>query len=213
MFSPIFTMFTYFPFRAYSTVLILCAISWYTYKRLYCGWEKGKISRWQGVAAWLLVTYTLLLLFFTVLGRRSLDYYRYNFNVGYSFRDAYYNGTPETLQLIAVNIAMFVPIGFLGTLAFKHFGFLKGLLFGVMLTASIELSQLVLRNGTCEIDDLISNTLGTLCGCFFAELLRPIGYRVRNHLRKYRPETASPQVPALDEENVTIVYYQIELMN
>lgn len=165
MFSPIHTMFYYFPMRAYTTVLILCAISLYTYAYVQRRQESQTLSGARGAAIWLLVTYMLLLVFFTVLGRRSQDYYRYNFNIGYSYRDAFFNGTPTTIQQIGVNIAIFVPVGFLGTLAAKRHGFLKGLLIGLALTAGIEAMQLALRNGTCEIDDLISNTLGTLCGC------------------------------------------------
>lgn len=165
MFSPISTMFQYFPLRTWSTVLILGAISWYTYKRTRIGWETGKLTKEQSIARWLLVSYILLLLFMTVLGRRSLDYYRYNFDIGYAFRAAFQEGNTKMAKLIAVNIAIFLPVGFLGTIGMKRFGFLKALLIGIVLTATIEGSQLLLRNGTCEIDDLISNAIGTLCGC------------------------------------------------
>lgn len=165
MFSPISTMFQYFPLRAWSTVLTLGAISWYTYRRARIGWETGTMTKEQSIARWLLVSYILLLLFMTVLGRRSLDYYRYNFDIGYSFRAAFREGNAKMAKLIAVNIAIFLPVGFLGTIGWKRFGFLKALLIGIALTATIEGSQLLLRNGTCEIDDLISNAIGTLCGC------------------------------------------------
>lgn len=169
-------MFQYFPLRAWSTVLILGAISWYTYKRTRIGWEKGKLRKEQSLSRWLLVSYILLLLFMTVLGRRSMDYYRYNFDVGYSFRAAFQEGNTKMAKLIAVNIAIFVPVGFLGTVGLKRFGFLKALLIGIALTATIEGFQLLLRNGTCEIDDLISNTIGALCGVVIALIYRIIQY-------------------------------------
>lgn len=174
MLSPIRTMFIYFPLRAWSTVLVLLLISRYAYKQTRIKWETDRLTKTQSYAQWLLVSYILLLLFLTVLGRRSMDYYRYNFDIGYSYRDAYHNGNPQAISTIAVNIAMFVPVGLLGAIGFKRFGILKALLLGILLTASIEFLQLMLRNGTCEIDDLISNTAGTICGCLPGQVIRSL---------------------------------------
>lgn len=174
MLSPIVTLFKHFPLRAFSTLLILLAVVWYTYKRLRRSWEQGRVSKQRAAVIWLLISYVLLLLFFTVLGRRSLEYCRYNFNVGYSYREAFSAGDAPMAAQIAANIAVFVPVGLLGTLAPKRLGFLKALLGGIALTVCIELLQLVLRCGTAEIDDLISNGLGTLVGCCSAVAVRLI---------------------------------------
>lgn len=202
-------MFTYFPLRAWSTVLILCAISWYAYRRIHWMWETDRLTKVQSVSRWLMVTYILVLLFFTVLGRRSLDYYRYNLIPGYSYRDAFYNGTLNTIFLILLNIAIFIPVGFLGVLGSKRFGFFKALSIGIMLTVSIEMSQLVLRNGTCEIDDLISNTIGTISGGFLAVLFRPIIRHIKMLSIKF-PMLPSPLKSSPDEPRW--VYYEIELI-
>lgn len=172
MLSPIRTLFMYFPLRAYSTVFTLAAICFRAFLLIRDGYRKERISLQRGAALWLLITYVLLLLFFTVLGRRSLDYYRYNFDAGYSYRQVFLEGDRSLALQIAANIAAFAPVGFFGALSAKKAGFLKALFSGVMLTSLIELLQLVMRNGTCEIDDLISNTLGVLLGCLIAQIYR-----------------------------------------
>lgn len=127
--------------------------------------------------SWVLVNYLLLLLFFAVLGRRSLDYYRYNLEVGYSYRDVFLAGDPTLAMQIVANIAAFVPVGGMTCLLAKRFPFLKGLLCGAVMSLCIELLQLVLRCGYFEFDDLISNSLGTLIGCLLAALCKRILHR------------------------------------
>lgn len=212
MFSPIRTLFMYFPLRAWSTVLVLLAISWYAYKHIYRKYEMNRLTWIQGGSCWLLVSYILFLLFFTVLGRRSLDYYRYNFDIGYSFRDVIYNGTPNTITLIMVNIVIFVPVGFLGTLSAKRFGVFKALFIGIMLTSAIELSQLLLRNGTCEIDDLIINTIGTISGGFLAVLFRPVIRRIKLPPIQFPAYFRSSKPPKPSPDDPRWVEYEIELI-
>lgn len=165
-------MFMYFPLQAYGTVFVLVLISWYTFKRLRMRYEAGSLSRKRAMAGWILLNYVLLLLFLTVLGRRSLDYDRYNFDIFYSYRDVLTTGDAGMAIQIAANIAAFVPVGVLGSLAAKRWGFLKGLLLGIGLSLCIETLQLIMRNGTCEVDDLISNSIGTLIGCLLALMTR-----------------------------------------
>ena len=64
---------------------------------------------------------------------------------------------------ILLNIALFVPIGFLlGGMMPK--GFLKVLLTGFLLSSLIELFQLASGRGLCETNDVIHNTVGCIMG-------------------------------------------------
>lgn len=161
-------MFLHFPLRAWSTVLIMVLISWYAFRRICARHQAGDLTRQQGMAGWLLIDYLLLLLFLTVLGRRSLDYDRYNFEAWYSYRDVLTTGDRNMALQIAANIVAFVPVGILGSLAAKRWGFVKAILLGVILSATIETLQFLLRCGTAEVDDLINNSIGTLIGCVMA---------------------------------------------
>lgn len=165
MLSPIKTMFQHFPLRAYTTVLVLVLISWYTFRKIRQRCQAGTLDKRRGISGWLLINYIMVLLFLTVLGRRSLDYVRYNSEAFYSYRDVLARGDPDVAIQIVMNILVFVPVGILGSFVAMRWRFLKGLLLGAGLSVCIEALQLVLRNGTCELDDLISNTIGTSCGC------------------------------------------------
>lgn len=165
MLSPINTMFLHYPLRAWSTVLIMVMISWYAFRRIRVKYQAGALTRQRGMAGWLLISYLLLLLFLAVLGRRTWDYDRVNLEPWYSYRDVLVTGDREMALQIAANIAAFVPVGILGGLAAKHRGFLKTLLLGIVISVCIETLQFLLRCGTAEIDDLISNSIGTLIGC------------------------------------------------
>ncbi|MBO5128765.1 MAG: VanZ family protein [Oscillospiraceae bacterium] len=184
MLSPIKTMFLHFPLRAYSTVIILALVSWYAFRRIRQGCRAGTIDKDRGTTSWLLVDYVLVLLFLTVLGRRSLDYDRYNFEVLYSYRDVLTTGDAGMAIQIAVNIAAFIPVGALSSLIVKRGRFPKGLLLGVVLSLCIEILQFLLRCGTAEIDDLISNSLGTLIGCLIAGIVIIIADRHRKLNKK-----------------------------
>ena len=61
------------------------------------------------------------------------------------------------------NIILFLPVGILYPAAFKR-NWKRVLLFGFCLSLMIEVSQLILRRGYFEVDDLICNTMGALIG-------------------------------------------------
>lgn len=66
---------------------------------------------------------------------------------------------------LAGNVIGFVPFGaLLPVLREKKMGFWKVFLLSFDLTLIIEVSQLVLRVGSCDVDDMILNTLGGCIG-------------------------------------------------
>ena len=69
---------------------------------------------------------------------------------------------------IALNILLFVPLGFL-------VGNKRIILIGLLLSAGIELTQFVFELGVCELDDVLNNTIGAAVGCLIATLLRTRG--------------------------------------
>lgn len=70
---------------------------------------------------------------------------------------------------IALNILLFIPLGFLvGNKGWKT------VLFGFLLSASIELTQYVFLLGYCEADDVLNNTIGCGIGillCSWSDLM------------------------------------------
>lgn len=63
------------------------------------------------------------------------------------------------------NVLGFIPYGaLLPAIRRKRMGFLKTALLSFELTLFIEVSQLILRVGSCDVDDMILNTLGGCIG-------------------------------------------------
>ena len=66
---------------------------------------------------------------------------------------------------LAGNIFAFVPFGaLLPVLPRRKVGFWKTVLLSLDLSLCIEVSQLILRAGSCDVDDIILNTLGGCAG-------------------------------------------------
>lgn len=68
----------------------------------------------------------------------------------------------EQWKQILGNVLLFVPLG--GLLYALGKKLLKAMLFGFLLSASVELIQLLGHLGLCELDDVLHNTLGTALG-------------------------------------------------
>lgn len=69
------------------------------------------------------------------------------------------------------NIVMFVPFGFFSALLFRDIQWKRALLLGICITVFIECTQLLVGR-SFDIDDLMLNTLGVLCGYWLWLLLR-----------------------------------------
>ena len=76
---------------------------------------------------------------------------------------------PEYVRAAVVNlfgnVIMFIPLGFLLPLTFRRLaGLWKVLLTATLLVTAVELLQLFTLVGSCDIDDLILNLIGTVLG-------------------------------------------------
>ena len=63
------------------------------------------------------------------------------------------------------NIIMFIPFGLLAPMVFKwmrNVGFC--VLIGFLCSCGIEISQLITQRGYCQLDDVVTNTVGMLVG-------------------------------------------------
>lgn len=168
MLSPIKTLYTYFPLtfflRILFLLLIFVAVGFIVYKQ----YKNKKIDKRTAVVTLSLVLYILIVLFFTVLGRRTKEGYNYNFDVIEIYKAVYLYPRAEYIFEIVLNILMFIPIGVLSYFAFKKHKVICAVLVGLCVSVTIEFSQLLLSNGFCAITDIIHNTLGTLLGGLIA---------------------------------------------
>lgn len=84
--------------------------------------------------------------------------------------------------ILAGNVVLFVPLGLLAALLWRDFRWWKALLLGLDTALSIELCQLFIGRA-CDIDDLMLNTFGVLCGYWLALVLRQLFPRTAAHFQ------------------------------
>lgn len=71
---------------------------------------------------------------------------------------------PELREEVILNILLYIPFGYLMHYAFPRMKRRVIIVCGFLLSAATECTQLIGRLGVCEVDDVISNTLGTVIG-------------------------------------------------
>lgn len=139
----------------------------------------NKHKKGYRITAWMLFgMYVLLMIYFLFfaesMGRvASTREYHYNLH---PFREihrflVYYEilGIDAVCMNLLGNIVAFVPFGlFLPFLSRKSRSFCKVSLLSFEVSLFVEIIQLVTRVGSCDVDDVILNTLGGMIGylCF-----------------------------------------------
>ena len=111
----------------------------------------------------LLAEYYFLVLCSTVICRASVMEQHVELMPFWNYSDIWNKvDYPADLIEVLLNMALFVPIGFLlGGIGFKT---KKVLLMGICLSGIIEVSQFAFCKGLCETDDVIHNSVGAFLG-------------------------------------------------
>lgn len=164
---------------AVGALVLFCAGYFLVYKRLM----KGKRRLTMGKVLWAAVfgCYLFVVLSATLLDRSGYSMAGKVVPLFYSYREAWRSFSGILWRNLALNILMFVPLGFLLPLGVRRLGrFWKTYLAGFLLTLLIELAQLTLSRGVVEMDDIFNNFLGTMIGYGFYAVVRGVILRVRS---------------------------------
>ena len=138
---------------------------------MYKRYKKKQITKKRAYAVILLVTYITVVLFFTLLGRRSLESHRFGPDL-VTYYTALFNGNTDIdIIELMLNVLMFVPIGLLACFAFKRYKLLLSIVVGFGVSVFIELFQLLLKSGYVSMTDIIHNTLGTFLGALLGVVI------------------------------------------
>ncbi len=130
--------------------------------------RQGRRFPWgKAVCALLLTGWAAVTVFVTLLRSESGEFAvrQWNLQLFRAWREAYQRFTLQIWLNVLLNIALFVPLGFLLPLLtklFRKWYLALGAGFGVSLL--IELTQLLTARGMCDVDDLFTNTLGAMLG-------------------------------------------------
>ena len=117
----------------------------------------------KGVMTTVLIEYMFLILGSCVIYRATGDVMKYELTPFWSYV-AIDAGQTELIEENLMNIALGIPVGFLLSFIFTHRSWWKAALVGFIFSSVIELSQLLLKRGLCEFDDVFHNTLGCVIG-------------------------------------------------
>lgn len=99
------------------------------------------------------------------------------------------NGIHKMIYNVLGNILLFMPLGFLIPLTYKKGGNLKKvILIGFLISLTVECGQYFLALRRTDIDDVITNTLGTIVGFLTYKLIKCIVQKtvLNNLIEKYQ---------------------------
>lgn len=136
------------------------------------GWRRG----WKKVVDLLLVEYVFLIYCSTIIYRGVSEEIGYNYNLFWSYV-AIQDGRNDLIPVNIMNVVVFVPVGLLLALLLLNkrktikVGLLT-ILFGFLVSASIEVLQYFLNRGFSEFDDVFHNTIGCLIGFMIVAIVK-----------------------------------------
>lgn len=151
------------------------------HKRKYNG---EKQFPWGRTFLWLLfLGYLVIVLYATIL-RNAGGYREWNLHLFRAWREAWNNFSTKNWLNVLLNIAMFAPLGFLLPLLGKSFRkWYVTIPVGFAVSLILELVQLAISGGICDVDDLFCNALGAAVGYFvvmvFLSLFNGKGKRLK----------------------------------
>lgn len=133
---------------------------------------KFKKNVWIGIT--LTYFYLLVLFGYTVFGREYWSETAIKFIPFRSYIEMTH-GNIKAFLGIAINIAIFIPVGFLTAFFIRYKGelrlLLKILIVSLIISLSIESLQIFRLIGYFEVDDLINNSFGGLIGALVCRMI------------------------------------------
>lgn len=148
----------------------LCMVALAIIYFIYRARNKGKKFPWcKAVLILLLVGYFVVLIYATILRLGEVGFRDVNLHLFRAWKEAWNNYSLKNWLNVLLNIAMFMPLGFLLP-AIKDW-FRKWylmLITGFGTSFFIEIIQYITMRGLFDVDDLFTNTTGAMLGyCIF----------------------------------------------
>lgn len=134
---------------------------------IYLWYLINKHSKYSKLFNIVLLIISLLAIIYITLLRRSRGNYNVILKPFYTFILA--KDQKEYYREMLMNIFLFVPLGLSLPFVLSYISnrgiVVKTIVMGLLLSIVIEYCQFYFCIGTCEIDDVIMNTLGVVVGC------------------------------------------------
>lgn len=127
---------------------------------------KKRLKGWQAVCLLAAFTYLYLVLLSTVYSREMLKERHCELMPFWSYVYTWQHKSKSMAEEIFLNVLLLVPAAVLILATVKNRKYIKWILAGsAMVSASIEIQQLIFQCGWFEWDDMIHNTLGVGICC------------------------------------------------
>ena len=203
-----------------SLVLVLLAgiiavgavtITYLVHKRKYKGEKKFP---WGKTFLWLVfLGYLVIVLYATIL-RNAGGYREWNLHLFRAWKEAWNNFSTKNWANVLLNIAMFGPLGFLLPLLGKKFRkWYVTIPVGFGTSLAIELVQLAISRGICDVDDLFCNALGAAMGYFAIMAILSLFNKKGTRSKPAMGYVSLMLVPVIAIGSIFVAYYTQEYGN
>ena len=119
------------------------------------------MTKKSGIAVWsILIVYCLALFYFAVLGRDPADKSIVWLDLFGGYTHPKYNSVSNGI----LNMCSFIPVGVLVGLIVEKYRIGKAMLVGLLVSAVIEISQLIWKRGIFDVDDFFNDVVGAFIG-------------------------------------------------
>lgn len=151
-------------FLACIAALAVLAFTYSVHKRKYKGVKKYP---WRKAILWLIFAGYIAVVTYATILRGYGGYREWNLHLFRAWREAWNNFSVKNWANVLLNVAMFVPLGvLLPLLGMKFRKWYLTIPAAFSASLGIELLQLAIGGGICDVDDLFANTLGAAIGYF-----------------------------------------------
>lgn len=148
-------------------IVVLCFLS----LAILLKYNNGR--RLLNVCRLLLLEYLFFIICITIVFRDYVETRSMELQLFWSYADAESGNTYLYYENI-LNICLFIPIGYLFYYSWPQLKWWCSLLFGAIISVTIEVMQLSFQRGLCEVDDVFHNTVGCLAGILIAITLKTV---------------------------------------
>ena len=138
----------------------------------YVLYRNDRMKASTAIAIPLIAFYSAFVLTITLIDRIPTKRPRYELVLFWSYK-AIQNGRSDLISEVFWNVVLFIPLGILFSLLLSKRKWIS-IVLGMLLSAGIELTQLILHRGLFEFDDIFHNTLGTIIGFVVYLLVRKL---------------------------------------
>ena len=182
------------------------------HKRKYKGERKfpwGKALLWMAFLG-----YWVIVLYATMLHWDGLFAREWNLHLFRAWREAWNNFSTKNWANVLLNIAMFAPLGFLLPLLGKKFRkWYVTIPTGFAASLAIELLQLAMGRGICDVDDLFCNALGAAMGYFVIMAFLSVFNEKGKRLKPVLAYICLTLVPVIGVGSIFVAYHTQEYGN